>query len=357
MTRIKVDASRIQQQAQKQQDDLAHCIEAAAQRNNSHLLTPHRVLMHSGSLQLLKFEPATETQIKTPLLICYALVNRPWILDLSPQRSLIRSLLDQGIAVYLIDWGYPSRCDRHLTLDDYLTDLLDRCVDRVCEDSDNAAINLMGICQGGVLSLCYSLLFPHKVRNLITMVTPADASAAGFTLNQLSRSIDIELATQTYGNLPGPLLNELFTALQPMRLGLEKRLAASRQLCADDDSVQHYLLLEQWLQDCPDLAGEALTEFIRLFFRENALMSQQGFELAGKTLRMTELSQPLLNIYGTRDQLVPPEASSPLKRVLHNRDYTEATVDAGHIGVLNGGRALSTLPPLIRDWLQDHEPQ
>ncbi|GAA0684093.1 class III poly(R)-hydroxyalkanoic acid synthase subunit PhaC [Marinobacterium maritimum] len=355
MTRIKVDALRIQQQAEQQQD-LARRINSTARSTCPHLPTPHRVLMRSGSLQLLKFEPVTESRIKTPLLICYALVNRPWILDLSPQHSMIRSLLAEGIPVYLIDWGYPGRCDRHLTLDDYLTDLLDRCVDKVCTDSDSKSVNLMGVCQGGVFSLCYSLLYPQKVLNLITMVTPVDTSVSRFTLNRLTREIDIKLATQTYGNLPGLLLNELFTALQPMRLGLEKRLAASRQLCADDATVQHYLLMEQWLQDCPDLAGEALHDFIGLFFRDNALMSRQGFKLAGSTLRLKTLSQPLLNIYGKRDQLVPPEASSALKPTLKGKDYSEIIVDAGHIGVLNGGRALKTLPPQIRTWLQEREP-
>ncbi len=357
MTRIKVDPPRIQQQARQQQEDLRQSIEAAASLSSRHLPTPHRVLMRSGSLQLLKFEPATQTQIGTPVLICYALVNRPWILDLSAQRSLIRNLLDEGIAVYLIDWGYPSRCDRYLTLEDYLTDLLDRSVDRVCEDSGSEAVNLMGVCQGGVFSLCYSLLFPHKVRNLITLVTPVDTSAPSFTLNQLARELDVVLATETYGNLPGKLLNELFTTLQPMRLGLEKQLATRHKLRADDESAQHYLLMEQWLQDCPDLAGEALKNFIELFFRNNALMSQEGFELAGKRLRLADLAQPLLNIYGTRDQLVPPEASSALQAPLEHKDYTEVAVAAGHIGVLNGNRALSTLPPLIRNWLQEREPE
>lgn len=356
MTRIKVDPSRIQQQALQRQD-LAQSLETAAGLSSQHLPTPHKVLMHSGSLQLLRFDPSVQTQLHTPILICYALVNRPWILDLSAKRSLIRSLLDEGITVYLIDWGYPSRCDRYLTLEDYLTDLLDRCVDMTRSDSGSTMINLMGVCQGGVLGLCYSLLFPHKVRNLVTLVTPADTSASDFTLGQLAREIDVALAAETYGNMPGKLLNELFTALQPMRLGLEKQLASSRKLHTDDESSQHYLLMEQWLQDCPDLAGESLKEFIELFFRDNALMSRDGFELAGRLLKLAELSQPLLNIYGTRDRLVPPEASSALKEPLQGKDYTEAAIDAGHIGVLNGGRALVTLPPLIHSWLLEREPK
>ncbi|GAA0785764.1 alpha/beta fold hydrolase [Marinobacterium sediminicola] len=356
MTRIKVDPQQLSKQSHEL-EILDQCISAAARISYTHQPTAHQVLLRSGSLKLLKFEPTTSRKLTSPLLICYALVNRPWILDLSPQRSLIQNLLNEGIPVYLIDWGYPSRCDRFLNLEDYLTDLLDQCVDCASQDNNGRPVNLMGVCQGGVLSLCYSLIFPHKVRNLISLVTPADTSPANFTLNHLAQEIDATLATNTYGNLPGKLLNELFTALQPMRLGLEKRLAAGRQLCADDETVKHYLLMEHWLQDCPDLAGEALKDFIELFFRQNALMSEQGFELAGRHLKLADLRQPLLNIYGKRDQLVPPEASAALKNAVNGKDYTEVGIDAGHIGVLNGSRALHTLPPLIYNWLKKREPQ
>lgn len=356
MPRIKVDASRLEQQARQHKAALEQEVAAAANLACTHLPTPHQVLLESGSLKLLRFDPSCERRLQTPLLICYALVNRPWILDLSAQHSMIRKLLDQGISVYMIDWGYPSRSDRHLGLEDYLTDLLDRCVDRVRQDSNTDAINLLGVCQGGVLSLCYSLMFATKVRNLVTLVTPIDTSVADFNLSRLTQTIDTQLAVATYGNLPGQLLNELFTALQPMRLGLAKRMAARQQLAGDAAAVEHYLRMEHWLQDCPDLAGEALKDFIRLFFRDNALMSAEGFTLGDAQLCLHDLKPPVLNIFGNRDQLVPPAASAALAGILEGRDYTEVAINAGHIGVLNGGKALNSLPPLIFDWLNEREP-
>ncbi|PSL14891.1 polyhydroxyalkanoate synthase [Marinobacterium halophilum] len=354
MTRIKLDPAGIQHQLQAHRQTLKQGLNTAAKLDIHHLPTPHRVLMHSGSVRLIQFLPTTPQQIRTPVLICYALVNRPWILDLSSQRSMIRNLLDAGVPVYLVDWGYPARCDRYLTLEDYLVDLLDRCVDHVRQDSHSEQINLMGVCQGGVLSLCYSALFPRKIRNLITLVTPVDTSSPRFQLNRLSQYIDAGLTTATYGNLPGALLNELFTALQPGRLGLQKRLAAAQQL--DSEHAEHYLLMEQWLQDCPDLAGAALQEFIQLFFRDNALMSAQGFQLAGQTLNLGRVQMPVLNIFGSKDQLVPPESSIALGARIGSNDYTEAPVESGHIGVLNGRTALRTLPSLIQLWLKERDP-
>jgi polyhydroxyalkanoate synthase len=76
--------------------------------------------------------------------------------------------------VYLIDWGYPSRGDRWLTLDDYINGYINNCVDVVRDRHNLEQINLLRICQGGTFSLCYSSLYQEKVKNLITMVTPVD---------------------------------------------------------------------------------------------------------------------------------------------------------------------------------------
>ena len=112
--------------------------------------------------------------VKTPLLIVYALVNRPYMVDLQEDRSLVRSLLEQGIDVYLIDWGYPGPTERWLTLDDYVNDYIDGCVDYLRQAHGVPKVNVLGICQGGALSLCYTALHQQKVKNLTTMVVPVD---------------------------------------------------------------------------------------------------------------------------------------------------------------------------------------
>jgi hypothetical protein len=109
-----------------------------------------------------------------PVLISYALVNRPYVLDLQPERSLVRSLLAAGLDVYLIDWGYPDDTDRSLALNDYIDRYLGGCVRQVLGASRAAALNLIGICQGGTLSLCYSALHPRQIANLVLLATPVD---------------------------------------------------------------------------------------------------------------------------------------------------------------------------------------
>jgi polyhydroxyalkanoate synthase len=138
-------------------------------------VTPREAVYREDKLVLYRYQtPAGVTPEPVPLLIVYALVNRPYMTDIQENRSTIKGLLATGQDVYLIDWGYPDQADRALTLDDYINGYIDRCVDHICEAHGVDQINILGICQGGAFSLCYSSLHPDKVKNLVTMVTPVD---------------------------------------------------------------------------------------------------------------------------------------------------------------------------------------
>src|SRR5688572_19582363 len=93
-------------------------------------VTPKEVIYTEDKLILYRFKsPYGEARNPVPLLIVYALVNRPYMTDLQEDRSTVQGLLRAGLDVYLIDWGYPDRGDKFLTLNDYIEGYLDRCVD------------------------------------------------------------------------------------------------------------------------------------------------------------------------------------------------------------------------------------
>jgi len=108
----------------------------------------------------------TEEQHGVPILIVYALINKPYILDLQPDRSVVQTLLEAGFDVYLIDWGEPSKLDRSLSIDDYVNRYIDNCVDVVRERSGRDSINILGYCMGGTKSAMYASLYPRKSRTL-----------------------------------------------------------------------------------------------------------------------------------------------------------------------------------------------
>src|SRR3546814_6492258 len=127
-----------------------------------------------GKVVLYRYRGEGKPTAKVPLLISYALVNRPYMVDLQADKSIVRNLLARGEDVYIIDWGYADRSDRFLTLEDYIERFLGGAVDYLRDAHDLDAINLLGLCQGGAFSLCYASLHPDKVRNRKRVVTPSD---------------------------------------------------------------------------------------------------------------------------------------------------------------------------------------
>ena len=143
------------------------------------------------------------------MLIVYALVGSYKMIDLETERSFVRKLLAEGIDVYYVDWGNPTRAQRWLTIDDYVSGYLDNCVDVVCAREGIDKVNLIGICQGGVFSTCYAALFPQKVARLALTVTPLDfhgdidapTRGSGY-MNLWARSLkpeDIDRLVDTHG--------------------------------------------------------------------------------------------------------------------------------------------------------------
>ncbi len=316
--------------------------------------TPKSVVSRADRVTLYRFERETPPTVTTPVLIVYALVNRPYMTDLEPERSMVRRLLDAGLEVYLVDWGYPEQEDRHLTLDDYINRYLDGFVDRILQDHGINALNLVGICQGGTFGLCYAALAPAKVRNLITMVTPVDFHTPDNLLSKWVRKIDIDLMVDTLGNIPGSLLNWLFAALKPARNGGGKMLELID--CIDKpDRLRTFLRMEKWIHDSPDQAGEAFREFVRDFFQKNSLV-KGDLSIGGKPVRLSRITMPVLNVYATLDHIVPPDASRALKEQIASSDYSEFQFEGGHIGIYVSRQAQTVVAPRIAEWLSERSP-
>ncbi len=313
-------------------------------------ITPKEVIYREDKLVLYRFQaPAGIKQNKVPVLIVYALVNRPYMADLQEDRSTVRGLLEAGLDVYLIDWGYPDRADRYLTLDDYINGYIDRCVDVIRKRHGLGKINVLGICQGGTFSLCYSAIHPQKVRNLVTMVTPVDFHTEDNLLSRWAKKLDVDLLVDTLGNIPGEFMNWTFLSLKPFRLMGQKYLDMVDAL-HDPKKAKNFMRMEKWIFDSPDQAGEAFRQFIKDFYQRNALI--KGELMIGEhPVNLKNLTMPVLNIYAKEDHLVPPKASIALKDYVGTKDYTEQAFPGGHIGIYVSGRAHKEVPPSIGKWI------
>ena len=314
--------------------------------------TPKDEIHQQNELRLYRYRPLTNTQkIAEPLLIVYALVNRPYIVDLHEQRSLVRGLLNQGIDVYLIDWGYPGPGDRYLDLSHYIDEMLDLCVDETLQHSGASKVNILGICQGGTMSLCYAALQPKKVKNLITMVTPVDFHTPDNLLTHWFKEIDVDLLVDTMGNVSGTVLNSIFLSLKPFRLGIEKYLDFV-QIIDQPEKVENFMRMEKWIFDSPDQAGEMFRTFIKEFFHHNRLV-KGGLTIENREVDLRTLKLPILNLMAKQDHLVPPAASQALKYLTSSQDYEEIVYDTGHIGIYVSSKAGLEIPIRIGQWLNE----
>ena len=305
-------------------------------------------------LTLYRYRPLAPSAGVPPVLIVYALINRPYMMDLQPDRSLIRRLLELGIDVYLIDWGYVDGADRYTDLNDYINGYLHRCLGEVLKAQQLPAATLLGVCQGGTFSLCYTALHPERVHNLITMVAPVDFQTPDNLLSRWAQDVDIDALVAAHGVVPGAVLNAAYVTLLPFRL-LQQKYVNLLDAGGDQAQMDNFMRMEKWIFDSPDQAGAAFREFINWFYKENRLL-KGTLEIGWRRVELRNIRQPVLNIYGKQDHLVPPAASTALEGLLGSSDYLALGMDTGHIGMYVSGRSQRELPQAIAYWLQKRKP-
>jgi polyhydroxyalkanoate synthase len=315
--------------------------------------TPKTAVYNEDKLTLYRYNRDTEPTYKTPVLIVYALVNTYKMLDIQPDRSYIKNLLNAGMDVYLIDWGYPTKVDRFLSIDDYVNGYINNCVDFVRKKNRVEKINILSICQGGTLSVIYSSLYPNKIKNLVTHVTPIDFSTNDGLLFRWSKDMDMDKIVAGFnGLIPGDFLNQGFDMLKPM-MKFQKQQTLSNSL-DDKDKLLNFLRMEKWISESPDQAGECFKQFMKDLYQDNKLVKGE-LEVGGKKVNLKNLTSSLLNIYATEDHLVPPAATIPLNDLVGSTDKELYSFKGGHIGVFVGGKSQKELAPAVSEWLKKRD--
>ncbi|MGH7451254.1 MAG: class III poly(R)-hydroxyalkanoic acid synthase subunit PhaC [bacterium] len=313
---------------------------------------PKELVFEYDKIKLYHYQPEAQVTCRVPVLIAYALVNRPSMLDLQPDRSFIRRLLQQGLEVYAIDWGYPTRLDKYVSLDDCINVFLNDCVDFICASTRHNAINLMGICQGGTFAAIYAALHPHKIKNLVTIVTPIDFSTNDGLLFRWSKSMNVDAMVDIYGIIPGDVLSAGYLMLRPF-MKISKYVEAL-DMMEDREKVENFLRLEQWILDSPAQAGECYRQFVKDLYQQNKLV-KGGLVVGEQRVEVKKITMPLLNIYANDDHIVPPEASKPLNDLVGSTDKELYSFKGGHIGVFVSARSQKELAPAIASWLHQRE--
>lgn len=317
--------------------------------------TPREAVDRIGTATLYRYRnagiAAARAAEREPLLIVYALVNRPDMIDLKAGRSMVEGLLERGHDVYLLDWGWPRNGDVALGLEDYADRMIGEAVDSIGRRTGRSAVNLLGICQGGTFALCFAALNPDRVARLVLTVTPVDFQTEDDLLSRLVRHVDLDALVDAWGDIDGDMLNALFLSLKPHYLMRQKYLDLVDS-AEDPDSVSTFMRMEHWIFHSPMLPGRICREFGQAFYQRNALV-KGTLQVSGQVVRPAAFRGPILNVFATRDHLVPPAASQALATLVPAPQYAERALRGGHIGIYVRSSGSDGLPAVVTDWMQE----
>jgi poly(3-hydroxyalkanoate) synthetase len=310
--------------------------------------TPNAVVLQLPTMRLREFSRGNRTQ--PPVLVCapYAL-HGAVIADFAPRHSLVEALQKDGVnRIYVPDWRSAVPDMRYLSIDNYLAEL------NVAIDEIGAPVDLVGLCQGGWLSLVYAARFPGKVRRLVLAGAPVDVS----TPSELSKMVAAvpqpafeQMVQQGDGLVSGEHMLKLWNipfSQQDVETTLQRNLG--------DGSDEAQMLLdrfERWDRATLDLPGTYYLEVTDRVFRQN-LIAEGRFVALGRRIDLAEVRVPVFLLAGADDIVVPRDQAFATAPLLGTRPawLERACEPCGHLSLFLGRGALSHSWRRIARWLQ-----
>jgi polyhydroxyalkanoate synthase len=315
--------------------------------------TPSEVVYEEDHLKLLHYPGNGQVKHETPLVFVFALVNRPYILDILPNKSVVSHFVKAGFDTYLIDWGTAIDADRHLTLDDYVNGYLRNVARHVRKRSGTAKVSLLGYCMGGTMSAMFTALHPEYVKNLILLAAGIDFSAREGLLNLWSdaKNFDVDAFVDDVGNCPADFLQSCFTMLSPVRNLLGKPVSLMERM-DDAKFVEEFLTMEAWINDNVAVPGEVFRDFVKHLYQQNLLVKKR-MQVGRHVVDLERITCPVLNLLASQDTLVPAAQSEPFTGLVGSEDTKTIELATGHIGLAVGSAAQRELWPQAVAWLAE----
>ncbi len=302
------------------------------------------VLWRRGSTRLLDYGGRGRT-----LLVVPSLINRGYVLDLAPERSLMRHLAGAGWRPLLVDWGDPGPAERRFSLTDYVCGRLEPALDEIVAATGETPA-VLGYCMGGNLALALAVRRPALVAALVLLATPWDFHAAAPGSVRLIRAAapGLNAIIDHLGLLPVDVIQAMFSSLDPYLTADKFRRFAA--LPADSDRAREFVALEDWLNDGVPLVGPVARECLLGWYVENTPPDGR-WRIDGRPVVAAEARMPTLVAIPDNDHIVPPGSAAALAGAIPGA--TAMRLKAGHIGMVAGGRARAMLYEPLARWLAD----
>jgi polyhydroxyalkanoate synthase len=268
--------------------------------------TPGGVVFRNELLELIQYTPTTPNVRKRPLVITPPQINKYYALDLSPDKSMVRFLLDNGIQVFCVSWRNPTAAHREWGLDTYVA-ALDEAVDAAREITGSDDISMMGSCSGGITSTAYFATLgsaaQQKIRNMVLAVclldpNTADESAFGCLMTPETMHAAKE-ASRLRGMVDGHELARMFAWMRPNDLiwnyWVNNYLLGNRPPAFD---------ILYWNADTTRLPAALHGDYLDLYFT-NPFVNTGKLTPNGKTVDMTGIKVDSYVVAGATDHITP----------------------------------------------------
>jgi polyhydroxyalkanoate synthase subunit PhaC len=308
--------------------------------------TPKEVVWAKNKASLYRYEP---------LLMIYALINRPYVLDLLPGNSLVEFLVGEGFDVYLLDWGEPGDEDQDLSFEDYVLDYIRPAAKRVLRTSRAEEHTLFGYCMGGTMAAMYAALFPDRpLRNLILLTAPIDFDPEKTGLLGLwtdEKHFDPDLLVDSFGNIPSSIIGDAMQMLKPVT-NYVGTYAAMWECILEEKPMQTWKAMNKWVHDGTQFPGAAFRQWISDFYQQNKLVKGE-IRLRGQRVDLSNITCSLMNIAARKDHICPLPQTERTMELVSSKDKEFFVLDAGHVSLLTGPNAKKDLWPKVSSWLEE----
>ena len=258
-------------------------------------ITPGKVVFRNGLIEVIQFAPTTATVFRTPMLVVPPWINKYYVLDLQPENSLLRWLVEQGRSVFVISWANPGTAQAETGMDDYLREGALAAIEVVRDITAEAELDLVGFCIGGMLTLCALAWLatgeqmPVRTATLLaTMVDLSDIGDSSVFIDERQLA-NIERHTRATGFLDGCHMKDMFSLLRENDL-IWNYVVSSYLLGRPPPAFD----ILHWNANSTRLPGRMLTDFLRHIYMENSLVKGGQLRLAGRPIDLGRVVDALL---------------------------------------------------------------
>jgi polyhydroxyalkanoate synthase subunit PhaC len=315
-------------------------------------ITPRDVVWTHRKATLYRYRSTNRTHA-LPILLVFALINRPDIFDLRPGNSFVEFLLEEGYDVFLLDWGEPGDEDADMGLDNYVCDELPWAMRETLRMSGQDELSLLGWCIGGTVVAMHAALNPGgAARNLVLLTTPVDTSGTLYANWVARESFDPEFVTEVLPSVPGAGIDWANKMMKPVTNFWTTYRTLWQNVLAGEARAEAYQSMARWVADNPPFPGRAFNQWITWMYKENKFVRNR-VRLRGERVDLGQIDQNVLVVTAGADHIAPRPGTLPLLDLVSSEDVTHLDRPGGHIGLMAGSKARKEIWPDIAEWLDE----